>query len=182
METVVVLIKPDGVARNLIGEVVRRFEQANLKVVGLKMLKAPFDILDKHYNNEEEYVTSLGKKTLKSYEDYGKDAGEEIGTTDAYEIGKMVRKWLMDYVGGGPIVAIVLGGRHAVAKARSIAGPTMPVDAPPGTIRGDLATDSPTYANLEKRGVHNLLHVSGTPEEAEFEVKLWFREEELFLE
>lgn len=180
MEKVVVIIKPDGVARNLIGEVIRRFEQANLKLVGLKMLQAPFDTLEKHYNSEKEYVASLGKKTLKSYEDYGKDPGEEIGTTDPYEIGKMVRKWLIDYVGSGPVVAMVLGGRHAVAKARSIAGPTMPVDAPPGTIRGDFATDSPTYANLEKRGVHNLLHVSGTDEEAEFEIKLWFKEDELF--
>ena len=180
MEQVVVFVKPDGVRRNLIGEIVRRFEQAGLKVVALKMIQAPYDKLEKHYTSEKEYLINLGNKTLGSYEENGLDANEVLGTNDPYEIGKNVRKWLLEYIGSGPIVAMVLSGNHAIQKSRSIAGPTIPVNAPPGTIRGDFGLDSPTYANTERRGVHNLVHVSGNKEEAEFEIKLWFHENEIF--
>lgn len=179
MEDVVVFIKPDGVRRGLTGEIIRRFEQAGLKVAALKMVWADEDLLGKHYTSDEAYLRSLGEKTLKTYQEYGKDPGEDLGTDDPVELGRMVRRWLIDYVKQGPIVCLLLRGRHAVNKARTIAGPTMPVDAPPGTIRGDYSSDSAAYANVEKRGVTNLIHVSGTPQEAEFEKKLWFRENEI---
>lgn len=179
MEQVVVLVKPDGVRRGLTGEIIRRFEQAGLKLVALKMVwnKAA---LEKHYSNSEDYLRSLGEKTLKTYREYGRDAKEDLGTEDTLKLGKMIRKWLLNYVGSGPVVAMLLVGRHAVGKARTVAGPTMPIDAPPGTIRGDFSADSAAYANLEKRGVNNIVHVSGSPEEAEFERKLWFREKEIY--
>jgi len=179
MERTVVLIKPDGVRRGLIGEVTHRFERLGLKIVAMKMVWANEEHLGKHYKDDEEYLTALGKKTLKSYEQYGKDANKDIGTTDPLELGKLIRGWLIDYVGSGPMVAILLEGRHAVDNVRSIAGPTIPVNAPPGTIRGDFATDSPAYANPEKRGVENIVHVSGSREEAAFEEKLWFHESEI---
>jgi nucleoside-diphosphate kinase len=179
MERAVVLVKPDGVKRGLVGEIISRFERVGLKIVAMKMMWATEDHLSKHYTDKEEYLINLGKKTLKTYEEYGKDANEDLGTDDPLELGKMIRKWLIDYVGSGPVVAILLEGRHAVDNARAIAGPTVPVNAPPGTIRGDFSTDSPAYANSERRGVHNILHVSGSSEEAEFEEKLWFHQTEI---
>ena len=179
MERTVVLVKPDGVRRGLTGEVISRFERMGLKIVAIKILWAKDDHLGQHYRDDKDYLTTLGKKTLKTYEEYGKDANEDLGTKDPLELGKMVRKWTIDYVGSGPVVAMLLEGRHAVDNVRSIAGPTMPVNAPPGTIRGDLATDSAAYANAEKRGVENVVHVSGSNEEAEFEEKLWFNKKEI---
>jgi nucleoside-diphosphate kinase len=179
MERTVVLVKPDGVRRGLVGEVIHRFEKMGLKIVAMKMMWARQEHLGKHYKNENDYLVSLGKKTLATYEEYGKDAGEDLGTKDPLELGKMVRKWTINYVGSGPVVAILLEGRHAMENVKSIAGPTMPVKAPPGTIRGDLATDSAAYANAEKRGVENIIHVSGSIEETQFEEKLWFTEKEI---
>lgn len=178
-DQVIVLIKPDGVRRGLTGEVLRRFENAELKVVALKMVWVKNTLLGKHYNSNKAYVTSLGEKTLATYKHYGKDPNKDLGTKDPYKIGQMVRKWLLDSMGSGPVVAILLGGRHAVEKARKVAGVTMPIDAPLGTIRGDLASDSAAYANFEKRAVNNIIHVSGTDEEAQFEKKLWFRSNEI---
>ena len=179
MDRTVVLIKPDGVKRGLIGEVIIRFEKMGLKIVAMKMIWATFEHLGKHYNDDEDYLKNLGKKTLKTYEEYGKDPGKDLGTKDPLELGKMIRKWTINYIGSGPIVAILLEGRHAVDNVKSIAGPTMPVNAPAGTIRGDLATDSAVYGNVEKRAVLNVVHISGTDEEAKFEEKLWFHEKEI---
>lgn len=179
MEQVIVLVKPDGVRRGLAGEVIRRFEQAGLKIIALKMVWNK-QVLEQHYSSDEAYLRSLGEKTLKTYTEYGKDAEKDLGTNDPVELGRMVRGWLLDYVGGGPVIAILLSGRHAINKARTVAGPTMPIDAPPGTIRGDFSADSAAYANIEKRGVANIVHVSGSPEEAEFERKLWFHEDEIY--
>ncbi|MEX0621384.1 MAG: nucleoside-diphosphate kinase [Candidatus Woykebacteria bacterium] len=179
MERTVVLIKPDGVRRGLIGEVISRLEKMGLKIVAMKMMLAQNNHLGKHYTDKEDYLKSLGEKTLKTYREYGKDPGQDLGTTDPLELGKMIRAWTIDYVGSGPIVALLVEGRHAVDNVKAIAGPTMPVNAPVGTIRGDLSTDSAAYANVEKRGVQNIIHVSGTAEEAKFEEKLWFHENEI---
>ena len=179
MERTVVLVKPDGVKRGFVGEVLSRFEKMGLKIAALKMVKADFEKLGKHYKDDKEYLISLGEKTITTYEEYGKDPGKDLGTTDVLELGKMIRQWTIDYVGSGPVVAILIEGRHAVDNVRAIAGPTMPVKANPGTIRGDLATDSAAYANSEKRGVENIVHVSGSVEEAKFEADLWFHEDEI---
>lgn len=178
MERTVCLVKPDGVRRGLIGEIIARFERMGLKIVAMKMMLATEEHLTKHYTDNKEYLINLGKKTLKTYEEYGKDPGEDLGTTDPFELGKMIRKWTIDYVGSGPIVVLLIEGRHAVDNVKAVAGPTMPVNASVGTIRGDLSTDSAAYANPEKRGVQNVVHVSGSPEEAAFEEKLWFHEKE----
>lgn len=180
MEQTVVIVKPDGVKRGLVGEVIRRFEQAGLKIVGLKMLQAPPEILHKHYKSTDpEYLKSLGNKTLATYDQYKMNAQKELGTDDALEIGKMVMKWLIEFMSNGPVVTMVLEGRHAVDNVRALSGATMPVNADPGSIRGDLALDSAYYANTEKRPVHNIVHASGSIEEADFEKALWFAPQEL---
>ncbi len=180
MEQTLVLIKPDGVKRGVVGEIITRFEKAGLKVVALKLTKPSEELLHKHYKtNEDSTLKRWGEKTLSTYTKYGKDAEKELGTTEPLELGKMVNKWLFDYVQSGPIVAMILEGRHAVENVVGMAGPTMPVSAPPGTIRGDYSLDSAAYANDEKRGVMNLVHISASVEEAEYEKSLWFTKDEI---
>jgi nucleoside-diphosphate kinase len=178
-ERTLVVVKPDGVQRGLVGEILARFERAGLKVVALKMLRAPRELLERHYPAEEDFLRTIGGKTKEAFEAYGLDVRERMGTEDPVEVGRQVRGWLIEFMASGPVVAAVLEGVHAVSAVRKLVGKTLPIFAEPGTIRGDWSTDSPTLANLEQRPVRNLVHASGTVEEAEFEVRLWFREEEI---
>jgi nucleoside-diphosphate kinase len=178
-EKSVVLLKPDTVKRGLIGEILSRFEKVGLKIVGLKMVWVNQDLVAKHYPDNKEYLTSVGNKTLKSYKEYGADPNEELDTKDPYKIGKMVRKWNMEFLSSGPVVAVLLQGLHAVDAVRMMVGNTLPRFAEPGTIRGDYSLDSPILANMNRRTVRNMIHASGTIEEAKFEEDLWFRQNEI---
>lgn len=178
-ERTLVFLKPDGVQRGLIGEVLARFERAGLKVAGMKMLLPSRDLLDRHYPNDQTFLTTIGGKTREAFAAYGLDVRRETGTDDPLSIGRQVRGWLIDYVSSGPVAAFVLEGIHAVSVVRKLVGDTLPYRAAPGTIRGDLSIDSPTVANLMKRPVRNLIHASGTVEEAAIEIPLWFTEREL---
>ena len=180
MERTVVLLKPDTLERGLVGEIIHRFERVGLKIVGMKMVRPKKAVLEAHYSSDKpETLRRLGGKTLKTYQEFGKDAKKDFGTDDELELGKLVIGWLLDYMSRGPLFAVLLEGRHAVDNVISLAGPTMPVHAPPGTIRGDYSTDSAAYANEEKRGVVNLIHISGSKEEAKFEEELWFHKDEI---
>ncbi|MDR7422952.1 MAG: nucleoside-diphosphate kinase [Armatimonadota bacterium] len=178
-ERTLVFLKPDGVQRGLIGEVLGRFERAGLKVVGLKMVRPTAALLERHYPSDEGFLRTLGTKTREAFEAAGRDVTQETGTDDTLIIGRQVRQWLIDFVASAPVAAFVLEGTHAVAVTRKLVGDTLPFRAAPGTIRGDLSADSPTVANLQKRPVRNLVHASGTLEEAAFEIGLWFAAEEL---
>lgn len=173
-ERTYVMIKPDGVRKGLIGEIIRRFEQRDLKIVALEMFNPEHEELDNHYPKDEEWITRLGHKTLTTYQKYGYDAMADFGTIDPAIIGPEIRKWLVTYMKSSPLVKIVVQGIHAVDVVRKIAGDTMPYKADMGTIRGDFSIDSPALANKEKRAVMNIIHCSETPEEAEHEIKHWF--------
>jgi nucleoside-diphosphate kinase len=179
-ERTLVFLKPDGVQRGLIGEVVGRLERTGLKVVGLKMLRPTRELLDRHYPSDEGFLRTIGGKTREAFEAAGLDVRQQAGTDDPLAIGRQVRQWLIDFVASGPIVAFVLQGTHAVAVTRKLVGDTLPYRAAPGTIRGDLSADSPTVANLQKRPVRNLVHASGSLEEAVHEIALWFATGELY--
>jgi len=179
-ERTLVFLKPDGVQRGLVGEVIGRFERAGLRLVGMKMLWPDRTLLDRHYPKDENFLKTVGGKTKEAFAAYGLDVRKETGTDDPEEIGRQVRGWLIEYVGSGPVVAFVLEGIHAVSVVRKLVGDTLPYRAAPGTIRGDLSIDSPTVANLMKRPVRNLIHASGSLEEAGVEIPLWFRREELY--
>ncbi|MBP6931666.1 MAG: nucleoside-diphosphate kinase [Candidatus Pacebacteria bacterium] len=172
-EQTYVMIKPDGVRKGLIGEVIKRFEQRDLKIVALEMFTPTRDQVDHHYPQDEKWITRLGEKTKATYEKYGYDLNE-LGTTDLLEIGKMVREWLLDFMTSAPMVRMIVQGLHSVDVVRKIAGPTMPYQADMGTIRGDFSIDSPALANKEKRAVMNIIHASETPEEAAHEIEYWF--------
>lgn len=178
-EKTVVLLKPDTVKRGLSGEILARFEKAGFKIIAIKMVHIDADLVAKHYPDNKEYLTLVGQKTLKIYKEYGQDPSEELGTKDAYEIGQMVRKWNMVFLSSGPVVAVLLQGLHAVDAVRMLVGNTLPRFAEPGTIRGDYSLDSPILANKQKRSVKNMIHASGTAEEAKFEEELWFHKNEI---
>lgn len=178
-EKTVVLIKPDGVKRGLIGEVIKRFESRGLKIIALKMLVASREHVHSHYPNSEQWLRGMGEKTLDTYKHYEKDPKKEVGTDDPLEIGKMVAEWNVDFLTSGPMVAMVVQGIHAVDMVRKIVGKTIPADAEMGTIRGDFSVDSPTLANAGKRAIHNIVHASGDQPESTHELEHWFSKEEI---
>lgn len=173
------MVKPDGVKRGLAGEIIRRIEQRNLKVIALQMFQPTKQQIDDHYPKDEKWIARLGEKTLTTYAKYGYNAVEELGTEDKLEIGKMVRTWLVDYMTSAPLVKMVIEGVHAVDMVRKISGNTMPAIAEMGTIRGDFSADSAAAANKDKRAVHNIIHASETAEEAEYEIAHWFKSGEV---
>ncbi len=179
-EITVVLIKPDGVKRGIMGEIITRFERVGLKIKAGKLIWVDSLHVGKHYSDSEEYCRRVGEKTLENYKKYGIDPGEDLGTTNPLKIGRMIRKWNMDYITTGPVFALLLEGYGTVALVRKMIGSLFPFDSPPGTIRGDYASDSFLTANLNKRSAENIIHASGSVEEAEFERKLWFKEEEIY--
>ena len=150
MQRSLVLLKPDAIERGVIGEIITRFERVGAKIVGLKFLIAEKNAAEKHYT-----------------EDLAKRRGEHV------------RKMMIDMLTSGPIVAIVLEGVEIVEVVRKMIGTTEPKSAAPGTIRGDYAHVSFKYADEKGIGIFNLIHASGSPEEAEVEIGVWFKPEEL---
>jgi nucleoside-diphosphate kinase len=179
-ERTLVLIKPDGVERKLVGEIISRFEKANLKIIGLGIVKASKEQFDKHYPKDKDWIENLGKNFIKTCQENNIDFDiKNLGVKNEYELGLKVREWLIDYMASGPVVKIVLEGNNAIEVVRKIVGHTLPQKAQPGTIRGDFSIDSPIVANLEKRALKNLIHASGNKKETEKEIKLWFSKKEL---
>lgn len=173
-ERTYVMVKPDGVKKGLSGEIIRRIEQRGLTLIAIEMVTPTKDQIHDHYPKDDTWIHRLGEKTLKTYEKYGYDAIDELGTDKKEEIGPMVREWLVDYMISAPLVKMVFEGPHAVDVVRKIAGETMPVDSAIGTIRGDFSAESAALANKDKRAVMNILHCSETPEEAAHEIEHWF--------
>jgi nucleoside-diphosphate kinase len=131
MERTLVLVKPDGVQRGLIGEIIGRFERKGLKVVGLRLLDVPREMAERHY---------------------------------AVHAGKHFYDGLVEFITAGPVAAVALEGPDAIATVRRLVGRTMPNEAEPGTIRGDLGIS----------GLRNLIHASDAPDTAQSELALWF--------
>lgn len=179
MSRVLVAVKPDGVKRGVTGEILARFEKLGLKVVGAKMFNLGDDLLRTHYDKDETWFKKVGERTIEFWKTKGRDPGEELGITEPVEMGKQVQSWLFEYMKSGPVVAFVLEGTNAVELVRKHVGPTSAIEAPPGTIRGDYYSQ-PGDLSYGQHSVYNIVHCSGSEEEAEFEIKLWFREDEIF--
>lgn len=179
IEKTVVIIKHDGVARGLMGEIIKRFERVGLKLVALEFIESTHDMGAMHYKAEQKWLNTVGNRTLNDYKEKGIDPIKAIGTNDPVEIGKIVRDWLIEYLAYGPVLAMVWEGPNAVMVARKLIGDTRPAYAAPGTIRGDFGLDYPDLANSQKRPMYNLIHASGEIAEAEEEIKLWFGEGEV---
>ena len=179
-ERTIILIKPDGVKRGLIGEIISRIEKRGLKIIALEMFQATRSQIDKHYPKDKKWITRIGEKTLKNFKDYNTDVKKQMKTDDPFKIGKMVRGWLITFMVSGPMVKIVVEGIHAIEMVRKIVGSSLPSEADMGTIRGDFSVDDATAANRDKRAIHNIVHASENPSEAKHELALWFSIEDIF--
>jgi len=135
-ERTLILIKPDGVQRQLVGRILERYEQRGLKIVGLKLVQTSRELAETHYAVHRE---------------------------------RPFFKGLVDFITSAPLVAIALEGLNAVAVCRAINGATRPHEAAPGSIRGDYALETG----------QNLVHASDSVENAQQELALWFRPDEL---
>jgi nucleoside-diphosphate kinase len=172
------MIKPDGVMRGLIGEIIHRIEKAGLKVVAIKMLTPDEKLIRQHYPmSDEAWVERLGDKALSGLDGLPLNAKQVYGTDDKKQLGSSVVESLIEYLQSGPVVAMVIEGIQAIDMVRKLAGATLPFKAEVGTIRGDFSVDNPVVANVEQRSIHNLMHASENPEEADNEIKLWFSQE-----
>jgi nucleoside-diphosphate kinase len=174
-ERTLVIIKPDGIQRSLIGEIIKRYERSGLKLVGLKMLVPDKDLIERHYLIDPEWRIKTGLKTIESYKKKGKTPPSD----DPLKITEIILNNLKKYMTKGPVVAMVWQGMHAVPIVRKITGGTEPLTSDMGTIRGDFTIDSYEVADVDKRAVRNLIHASGSSDEADKEIALWFSKDEL---
>lgn len=174
-ERTLVVVKPDGVQRSLVGEIIKRYERMGLKIIGMKMMVPKKEHIEKHYTLDPNWRRVTGEKTIKGYKDKGLTPPSE----DPLEITAVILENLKKYMTSGPVIAMVLQGAHAVKIVRKITGGTEPLTSDVGTIRGDFVLDSYQMSDSDKRAVRNLIHASGSVEEAEMEIKHWFEEKEL---
>jgi nucleoside-diphosphate kinase len=176
-ERTLVIIKPDGVQRSLIGEIIKRYERTGLKLIALKMLIPTEQMGHDHYYKVggDEWVENVGKKAKAAYE----KKGLESPFKTYRENGMAVLERNAKYISAGPVVAMIWQGNMAVELVRKITGGTEPLTSDIGTIRGDFTLDSYALADVDTRSVRNLIHASGTTEEAEKEIEIWFTPEEL---
>lgn len=173
-EKTLVLIKPDSVQRGLVGEIIGRFEKVGLKIVAIKFLIPSKKQAYKHYVKGEAEIMALGERSIANRKKYNPDLNEE-----PEETGKKIVDRLVRFLAAGPIVALVLQGRHAAAITRKIIGSTEPLSSDVGTIRGDFTIDSYEASDPDNRSIRNLVHASANPNEAEYEIKVWFEKEEV---
>ena len=174
-EKTLVLIKPDGIQRSLIGEVVGRFERVGLKLVAMKLVLASANQAEKHYTLNSSWKKNVGEKSIESY----KKKGLKPPSENPIEMGDVVLERLKKFISAGPIVAMVWQGAHSVEVVRKLVGGTEPLSSDVGTIRGDFVMDSYQMADLDDRSVRNIVHASGSVDEAEQEIKHWFLENEV---
>lgn len=174
-ERTLVIIKPDGVQRGLIGEVTQRFESIGLKLVGVKMVVPTADFVEKHYTLDPGWRMRNGLKSIKGYT----DKGMKPPYTDPLKANAVTLAKLIKYMTSGPVVVMAWQGAHAVAIVRKLTGGTEPLTSDVGTIRGDLMIDSYEMSDVDGRAVRNIIHSSGSVKEASDEINHWFKGGEL---
>lgn len=174
-EQTLVIIKPDGVQRSLIGEIIERIERVGIKLVGIKFMVPDADLVKKHYTLDPEWIRKVGEKSIEAYRKNGKEISEE----DPIKVGEIILGKLVNYMKSGPVVAMVWQGAHSVGVVRKLVGGTEPLSTDVGTIRGDFVHDSYELSDLDGRSIRNLVHASGTPDEAKAEIDIWFDKKEI---
>lgn len=173
-ERTYVMIKPDGVQRTLIGDIIKRFEQTGLKLVYLNMSILPEEKLWDHYDKDDAWFTSKGENVVSDRKANGLPIEKE-----AIEYGKDIIRALVSFMTAGPVVVMVWEGNHAVSVVKKLVGGTEPSTSEVGTIRGDYTIDSYSICSVDDRAVRNLIHCSDEPEEAEREIQLWLGKDDI---
>jgi len=176
-ERTLVIIKPDGIQRSLIGEIIERYEKVGLKLVALKMLIPTEEMATKHYYEVggDAWLEEVGRKAAASYEKKGLKSPFPTFKDNGIAIMKSNAK----YLSSGPVIAMIWEGNQAVALVRKITGGTEPLSSDMGTIRGDYTLDTYQMADLDQRSIRNLIHASGTTEDAQKEIPIWFSKEDI---
>jgi len=151
VERTLVLLKPDAVKRGVMGEIITRFEKVGMKVVACRLAWVDADKAKQHYT-------------------------EDI----TVRRGEHVRNFLVDFITSGPVLALVIEGVDAIENVRMMVGATEPKSAAPGTIRGDYSHVSYKHADEKKKVVANLIHASSDAADAEREILVWFRADEIY--
>jgi nucleoside-diphosphate kinase len=173
-ERTFVMVKPDGVQRSLVGEIINRIERTGLKLVALKMLVPTRKQAAEHYGKDDAWCEKIGNRTIE-----GIQARGGMPEKSALEYGQDILKGLYDFLTASPVVAMVWEGNQAVGVVKKIVGGTEPLTSDVGTIRGDLTVDSYEIANVDGRAVRNLIHCSDEKNEAIREINVWFDGEDL---
>jgi nucleoside-diphosphate kinase len=173
-EKTLVLLKPDAVQRNLIGEIISRFEKVGLKIIALKFVVPTKDQAHKHYVKNEAEIVALGQRSIEGQKKSGIEIKEDPKTQGQKIIDKLVR-----FLSSGPVVAMVLEGNQAIAVTRKLVGSTEPLQSLPGTVRGDYTVDSYALADQGNRAVRNLIHASSSQFDSDYEINIWFSKKEL---
>lgn len=173
-EKTFVIIKPDGVQRSFIGEIIKRFERTGLKIIALKMSVLDEGKLWKHYDKDDEWFLKKGTKVFESRKDAGLSVEKE-----PIEYGRDIIRALIKFMTSGPVIMMVVEGNSAVSVVKKLVGETEPSTSDVGTIRGDLTIDSYNICAIDDRAVRNLIHCSDEVENANREIALWFSQEEI---
>jgi nucleoside-diphosphate kinase len=174
-ERTLAIIKPDGIQRTLVGEIISRFERVGLKLVALKMTVPSRELVEKHYTLDPEWIRLAGEKSIRN----SQEKGHPTLSNDPHEVGRMVLNSLVKYLTSGPVVVMVWQGMHAVEIVRKLVGGTEPLSSDVGTIRGDFVIDSYRASNASGRAIRNLVHASGSVKESRDEIAHWFDAKEL---
>ncbi len=169
-----VIVKPDGVQRGLMGEILRRIERTGLKVVAVKFLVPKEEQCWDHYHKEDDWFLSKGARITADREAQGLPIEKE-----PIEYGKDIIRANVNFFTSGPVLALVIEGNQSVAIVKKLVGGTEPSTSDVGTIRGDYTIDSYALSSIDNRAVRNLIHCSDKPEEAEREIAIWFTPEEI---
>lgn len=169
-----VLVKPDGVQRAIIGRVISKLEDAGLKVIAIKMAWPDRKLAGNHYIADKKWFEDTGNRSMQAYKEKG-----IIVKESPVQLATKIRSYLIESLSSGPVVAIVFEGNEAISVTRKMVGPTEPKRADPSTIRGTFSSDSYALADERKRPLKNIVHASEDGKTAEREIKVWFSPGEL---
>lgn len=173
-ERSLVIVKPDGVQRGLMGEIVQRIERTGLKLIAFKLLVPTEAQSWEHYKKEDDWFLSKGNRITEERKAHGLPIEKE-----PIDYGKGIIDTIVRYFVSGPVLAFVVEGNQSIAIVKKLVGSTEPTLSDVGTIRGDFTLDSYALSSLDNRAVRNLVHCSDNPVDAEREIKIWFAESEL---
>lgn len=174
-ERTFVIIKPDGIQRSLVGEIIKRLERVGYKLCATKLTLPKEEQCWAHYNKNDEWFLKKGTAIIEAKKNKSLPVEKE-----AIEYGKDIIRGAVKYMMAGPVLCMVWEGNQAVSVIKKIVGGTEPLTSDVGTIRGDFSSDSYFLSETDARGsVRNLIHCTDDISEYEREVSLWFKPEEI---
>lgn len=173
IEKTLVIIKNYSIKRRLVGKIIQKFEDADLNIVDMKMVKPTREIALKHYINDKKWKVKVGEKILNKYDDKS-EIKRVFKAIDPAKLGDYICKWSIDQLIKSPVVVMILEGSNAIEKIKTITGNTDPSDADLSTIRGSFSSDSVITSNNKRRALYNVVHRSTNKKEARREIKVWF--------